>query len=82
MPNTTVPAAAEGMPLVTQSDVDRSYDLLALLDIAAFAAAHFDGAGENIRDRLDGNLSVVLDVARRWASENHDVIEKMEARQP
>lgn len=81
MPNKPVPAAAEGMPVVTPSELDRSYDLIALLDIVAFATSQLDAAGESIRGRLTGNIAVCVDLARGLANELNDVLTRMEARQ-
>lgn len=74
MPNTTVPAAAEGMPRITERHIDQSYDLMALLDVTAFAVSLLDQAGDAIEGRIRGNIGVCLEMAQRFASDLHDVL--------
>ena len=59
---------------VTDADVERSYDLLALLAVCAFAADRLEDAGDD-QASISGSIGRSLQLAGKLAGETHDLIE-------
>lgn len=66
---------------ITQADVDRSNDVIAILDTAAFAVSFIHEAGPSILPRVGGNIGVCLELAHRLAMELNDTLTQVEGRQ-
>ena len=60
---------------VTAADVDRSYDLLALLTVCAFAADRLERTGDD-RETLSASLALCLKLAGTLAGSTHDQLEE------
>jgi hypothetical protein len=58
--------------------VERSYQLLALLDVCEHSARHIGEAGQRHVPRAAGSLASVLELASEIASELHDALELRE----
>ncbi|MCP8897373.1 hypothetical protein KYK29_20795 [Shinella daejeonensis] len=74
MPNTTVPAAGEAMPKVTEEQIALSHDVVSLLSVCSFVAERMtDDDGPN----LAGDLARVLISGYHLARQVRDDLEMM-----
>ncbi|MBD8555432.1 hypothetical protein IFT84_13050 [Rhizobium sp. CFBP 8762] len=60
---------------VTNQDLERSYETLALLEVCQFAIANLEEAG-GAASQLSGNIAHCIRLAERLASGTHSALER------
>jgi hypothetical protein len=67
--------------LITEDDILRSYDLIALISACQVAIDQCSGLTEELSIQALGNVARVLRLAGEIAGQSHDLIERAHARQ-
>jgi hypothetical protein len=78
---TELPVDRDRRGVITDDDIDRSYDLLALIGVCGLAIDQCDELSEQFRTQALGNLSKVLRLAGEVAGQLHGVMEHVHMHQ-